>query len=364
MIVKRFKSFTVKAVAGANVTTVVVMWAIGFSYCVNPIAHPVISSLGLFFPIFLALNILFLFFWLVFKWKMAAIPLLGFLVAYQPVHTYIPVNPRQDSIPPKALKVLSFNVKGYCGTDFDTDKQEVANQLKDYVRNIDADIVCLQEDLQDGEKRFPGNLYPYSQVVVVGQSKQNAVGIYTHYPILRTESIDYSSAGNGSVAFYLKIKSDTVIVINNHLESTHLSLDERQRYKEMLKGGMNRQKARSESKRLISRLAQSVKMRAPQADSVHQYILSHSQYPLIVCGDFNDNPISYARHTIAKGLTDCYVATGFGLGLSYNQKGFYVRIDNLMCSAHFKPYNCKVDNKIDISDHYPIICWLEKRDKP
>ncbi|MGN1264170.1 MAG: AP endonuclease, partial [Prevotella sp.] len=58
------------------------------------------------------------------------------------------------------------------------------------------------------------------------------------------------------------------------------------------------------------------------------------------------------------------VATGRGIGLSYNQQGFYVRIDNIMCNDGFTPYNCKVDNKIDASDHYPIFCWLKKRDKP
>ena len=31
----------------------------------------------------------------------------------------------------------------------------------------------------------------------------------------------------------------------------------------------------------------------------------------------------------------------------------------MMCSGDFRPYNCKVDNKIDASDHYPIFCWFK-----
>ena len=84
---------------------------------------------------------------------------------------------------------------------------------------------------------------------------------------------------------------------------------------------------------------------------------------MIVCGDFNDNPISYARRIISQGLTDCFVETGKGIGLSYNQKGFYVRIDHILCSEHFQPYNCQIDDEMDASDHYPILCWLKMQEK-
>ena len=69
-------------------------------------------------------------------------------------------------------------------------------------------------------------------------------------------------------------------------------------------------------------------------------------------------------HEIAKGLTDCFAETGRGLGLAYNRKGFYFRIDHILCSDHFTPYNCQVDDKIDASDHYPILCWLKLVHKP
>jgi exonuclease III len=58
-------------------------------------------------------------------------------------------------------------------------------------------------------------------------------------------------------------------------------------------------------------------------------------------------------------LTDSYVATGRGVGLSYNQKGFFFRIDHLFCSSDIQPFNCKIDDKMDASDHYPLICWLK-----
>ena len=152
-----------------------------------------------------------------------------------------------------------------------------------------------------------------------------------------------------------------MLVVNNHFESNHLEPAERERYKDMLKGEMSQDTARAESKKLIKKLGEAARMRSAQVDSVCAYLRRHSHYPTILCGDFNDTPISYAHHAVAELLTDCYVATGRGIGLSYNQKGFYVRIDNIMCSDDFKPLGCKVDSKITASDHYPIYCWLKMK---
>ena len=192
----------------------------------------------------------------------------------------------------------------------------------------------------------------------------NGMGIHTRYPILRKERIPYTSDGNGSVAYFLQVGKDTLLVINNHLEGTHLSYEDRDNYNRMLRGKMERDTARQESLLLLEKLGRAAAKRAPEAEAVHQYIEDHSQYPVIVCGDFNDNPISYSRKTVAQGLTDCFKETGRGIGLSYNQKGFFFRIDHILCSRHLQPYNCQIDNKMDASDHYPIICWLKMQDNP
>jgi endonuclease/exonuclease/phosphatase family metal-dependent hydrolase len=190
------------------------------------------------------------------------------------------------------------------------------------------------------------------------------VGIHTRFPILKKERIPYESTANGSVAYYLDIEGDTVLVINNHLEGTHLSTEDRDNYKRMIQGKMKKDTAKAETVFLIEKLGRYTAKRSKEADAVHAYIEAHRQYPIIVCGDFNDNPISYARRTIAKGLKDCFVETGRGLGLSYNQKGFFFRIDHMMCSDAFQPYNCEIDNKMDASDHYPLICRLKYAHKP
>ena len=364
-MIQQLKNFTINMVAGANIATVAVMLLTGYSDYISPVDYPMLACAGMTFPLFLLLNLGFLFFWLMFKWRMIWIPIVGYALAYVPIYIYMPVNIPKD-VPEGAIKLLSYNVCTY-GGNYKYEKGFEA--VYDYLSQEKADIVCLQEDVDIKRRHVMDryqNLFPYNDTTLFRKDSKstNGVGIHTRFPILRKERIPYESQANGSVAYFLLMNDDTVIVINNHLESTHLTRKDRSRYKDMIKGEMGRDTVRTESKLLVSKLGNAAAIRAPQADALHRYIDQHRQYPIIVCGDFNDNPISYSRRVIAQGLTDCFVEAGFGLGLSYNQKGFFFRIDHILCSSHFEPVNCKVDSKIDFSDHNPVVCWLKICDKP
>ena len=364
-MIKQIKSFVVNLIAGANIATILLMLLAGYSDRLNPVEHPILSVMGMTFPVFLLVNLLFLFFWLTVKWKRAWIPIVGFAAVYVPLTLFMPFNMRQD-VPEGTIKLISYNVCTYGGNykyeqGFDT--------VFNYLKRQNADIVCLQEDV-DTWRRFVfqryEKIYPYNDTTILHQNSLtfNGVGIHTRFPIIRKERIWYESYTNGSVAYYLKTDKDTLLVINNHLEGTHLSDAERNNYKRLLRGKMERDTVKAESMFLIGKLGQNNAVRAPQAEAVHRYIEEHSQYPVIVCGDFNDTPISYSRRTIAQGLTDCFQATGRGLGLSYNQKGFYFRIDYILCSPDLQPYNCQIDDEMDASDHYPIMCNIKMRENP
>ena len=363
-MIKQLKQFTVNLAAGANVVTVGLMLASGFSDRLSPADHPWLACAGMAFPLFALTNLGFLFFWLLFKWRKAWIPVAGFLLAFQPVRTYVPLNPRQD-VPEGSIKLITYNVCAYGGN---YKYEDAFERIVGYQREQQADIVCIQEDV-DTWRRYAfdyySKVYPYNDTTTFIKTAKsfNGVGIHTRYPIVRKERIPYETNSNGSVAYYLQMGDDTLLVVNNHLEGTHLSKEDRSRYKEMLKCGMERDTVRAESMIIIDKLNQSAARRAPQAEAVRRYVEEHSQYPAIICGDFNDTPISYTRRTMARGLTDCFIESGRGIGLSYNQKGFWVRIDNILCSHHFTSYNCQVDSKIDFSDHYPMICWLKMKNK-
>ena len=65
-------------------------------------------------------------------------------------------------------------------------------------------------------------------------------------------------------------------------------------------------------------------------DAVEDYLAQHKDKPVILCGDFNDTPISYTRHRVASlGLTDAFREAGQGFGFSFRR--------NAIRGAH-RPY--------------------------
>ena len=350
----RLKTFALQMIAGANVVSVILMLLIGFSDRLDPREHPLLANLGLSFPIFLLICLAFMVFFLFTHKKYALISLLGFVIGYSPIRTYCPLNLGREQ-PEGSIKILSYNVHNFDSTNAPEDDP---NPILSYILNSDADIVCLQEAfISDDIRSYASKYYDYVDTMMT-KDHSNSLAVMSKYPILSKEKIKYPSRGNLSAAFQLKISNDTVTLINNHFEVTGLSPSDRSGFSEMVKGQTERIEVKAESKRLLVILGEAMKIRAPQVDAVAKYI-DNTPYPVVLCGDFNDNPLSYSRKTLAEKLTDCYVSSGFGPGISYNRHGMFVRIDNIMCSDKWKAYGCKVDKSIHYSDHYPIYCWLK-----
>lgn len=335
-----------------------------YSPHIQPVAHPVESCLGLAFPVFLLINIGFLLFWLMIRhYRAALLPLVGMLFCYPQIRTYLPVNFRTDRLPEKNIKLLSYNVMGFQGAT----KKEGKNPILTYLKESQADILCLQEyftlqsarhlSQQDVNRELKA--YSYHNILTVGSAKgsTNKIACYSKFPILSARTLNYPSEYNGSVLYEIKIGEDTLTLINNHLESNKLTLADKEVYEEMLKSP-EKEKVKSGARLLIRKLAEASAIRAPQADAIAREIAASAHPYVIVCGDFNDSPISYAHHTIARELDDAFTESGRGLGISYNQNRFYFRIDNILTSKNLKAYNCTVDRSIKDSDHYPIWCHI------
>jgi endonuclease/exonuclease/phosphatase family metal-dependent hydrolase len=93
--------------------------------------------------------------------------------------------------------------------------------------------------------------------------------------------------------------------------------------------------------------------------------LSHiekSPYPVIVCGDFNDSPISYCYQSFSDQLIDSFKEAGNGIGSSYAGTMPSYRIDYVFHSDEFKAirYNTIKDK---LSDHYPVTVELAIKTK-
>lgn len=73
----------------------------------------------------------------------------------------------------------------------------------------------------------------------------------------------------------------------------------------------------------------------------------------IVCGDFNDTPMSYVYRKMARGMNDAFAECGEGY--SYTYRGFFdmLRIDYVLASPDLQMLSYEVPH-LGCSDHYPV----------
>ena len=93
-------------------------------------------------------------------------------------------------------------------------------------------------------------------------------------------------------------------------------------------------------------------VRARQADMVADLVQT-SDYPCIVCGDFNDVPYSYVYKTMLGDLVDGFKECGEGIMRTYDSGKKKVRIDYIFHDPRLEgeSYYTK---EINYSDHYPV----------
>ena len=318
--------------------------------------YPHLSYLGLMFPMFLVANICTIPFWLIFRWKFTAVPLLGMLLCAGSIRTYVPVN--FPSAPPKgSYKILSYNVMSF--GRLDTNDWE-NNPILQYLLESNADVICLQEAQKAFiDKALPKiqEVYPYYIVELLPNSY---IASFSKYPFVSTTRIEYPSVNNASFAYEVLLGEDTLVLINNHLESYKLAEEDREDYKSIIENYNSPAQNHSKSKyiHLTEKLALSDSIRGVQIDSVAAYIAHLKGRHILACGDFNSSPISYVHHKMTDNLYDVFVNNGCGLGISYNRSGMYFRIDHIFASKNVKTYGTKIDDSIIASDHYPIVSYF------
>lgn len=336
-----------------NALCVVAMVACVYSSCLPPQYHPRWSLLGLLFPVFLCTNILFVLFWLFFKWKYASLSLLGLLLCFGTARAYLPVNFRSEA-PDDAIKIMTYNAGMFGFADGHTWED---NPVLEMILNSDADIVCLQEIGGFGAAVNRGELrqdkYPYTVM-------DNGLACLSKFPILSKRRIKYTSWGNSSFAYELRVGQDTVLLVNNHFESYKLSRADKALYKDVLTNPQNAE-GNSDLKNLIGRMMRSNKTRGAQVDSVKTYLDANAPNyrHVIVCGDFNETPVSYSHNRLTENLNDAFASSGNGLGFTYRRNGMFFRLDHILVNDAVKVHDAHVDYSTDASDHYPMCASVE-----
>lgn len=316
---------------------------------ISPAEHPRLSLLTLAFPVFLLANVMCIPAWCIIKWKRVWLPIVGILVCWSFVHHYFPLN--LPSTPPKgALKVLSFNSKGY-GNPAATDS-DGRNAVVEYLLNTEADIICLQES---GKYDYYVDIFDqkgYYSYVVNGQH------LYTKLPIIDADTLHLPTRTNGGMTAKLQYGNDTILLINNHFESNHLTPELKSQYKDALHS-TEADTLRKDLRPVVGVLTEAAPYRALQTDSIAAIIEQWLPRPVILCGDFNDTPVSYTHRVLTRHLDSAYSESASGVGFTFHERGFPVRIDHILYSpASFRSYGTYVDHTMSYSDHYPIITFL------
>lgn len=321
---------------------------------IDPAKMWVLPTLTLCAPIIYILEIAALLYWIIrWKWRFAAFAIV-FVAAgsvYLPLYYKIDLTRRYDTkyVERNFTKVVSYNVANGNNAE-----------LVEYIAEMHPDIICLQEFLTEDDSKWDALGKEYRTTVSGGN--QFSCEIFTRYPILHQGQIDSLPRYN-AVWADLKISDDTVRVINLHLQSTAIRPEDTQfiQHHEYIFDNERENKLKS----IISRLAENTRKRAVQATAIRGFI-DASPYDMIVCGDFNDVPLSYSYHRIAEDLKDTFAEAGNGY--SYTFDGYFrmLQIDHVLVSPDIEVISYEADNSAKYSDHYPVITRLkiDKRKKP
>ncbi len=338
------------------------------AWYISPLRTSFFSFMGIAFPVILLANVLCLLFWIIFKkWKFAIVIGIALFICYKPITTFFPLNFKTQTIPEKSLKVLTYNVMGFLGEA----KRNSAHPLIEYIAKTDADIVCLQEYMisktgkslltqKDVNKVL--NKYPYQSITGLEYSgKYHTYGLacFSKYPIKSTREFTFKGSFNGAAIYNIDVNGETYIVANNHLESNKISSSDKKLYGNLL---VNRdsQTLNKITSNIRERLGRGYNKRATQVQKINEYIGRQEYDKLIICGDFNDTPISYVYKKMKGNLTDAYASTGFGPGITYYEDFFLFRIDYILHSKNLKSHKTTVD-RVKFSDHYPVLTYLTEQ---
>jgi endonuclease/exonuclease/phosphatase family metal-dependent hydrolase len=153
---------------------------------------------------------------------------------------------------------------------------------------------------------------------------------------------------------------DTVRVYNLHLESIRFGNEDYSFFSQITEPDIEETTPIKEgSKRMMWKLRKAFILRSKEVNILSKHLAS-CPYPVVLSGDFNDTPTSYAYHQLTNSLSDSFVESGSGLFQStYAGQLPSFRIDYILHSAHFKAVSY-AKMEINLSDHYPITTTLIK----
>jgi endonuclease/exonuclease/phosphatase family metal-dependent hydrolase len=348
-----------------------------YGYLFDPHYYWPIGFLTLSTFYFLLILVGFIFFWLFIKPRRTLISIIAILIAFKPVSNIIAFhfsNTFSKTKPADALRVMNWNVAQFSVMDLKK-KPGIKDRMLATINEYQPDIACLQEMVAedstvndhghiDGflEKLgFKNHFYSYNSKEDFWGYAHFGIIIFSKYPIINKQTVSFYPHDYNSIFQYADIVKgkDTIRVFNIHMQSLRFS---KSNLKYIDKPTVEDEKrAIKESKNIIAKFKTGFLRRKIQAERIRTEI-DKSPYPVIVTGDFNDVPNSYAYHTIGENLNDAFVEKGSGLGRTFSGISPVLRIDIIFTDKKMKVLQFNLVKK-KLSDHFPIIADVAMPEK-
>lgn len=319
------------------------------SVLVSPASLWVLSIFGLLF-IPLALIDLLLLIWAIIRRSSSFwIPLLALIPSFFFIGKYVNWH-RAEEVAPE-LRVVSYNVGRFSSPQDGKNRSREAcmEEVFARLRKENADIICLQEfrvsknqDIKAVCRRaFPG----YACAYFAFPGKHSKVGNVTlsRFPIKARSSQTFEESTNLVLYTDLNLGSRLVRVCNCHLESYSISLP----------GLLKRMDDEEQWRETGKKMKRSITRRPRQVQQVLRNI-ENSPVECMVCGDFNDTPMSHTYFALRRDMHDSFTAAGRGFGATYYYLWPLLRIDYVLHAASLRAVAHRSPHW-GWSDHYPVI---------
>ncbi len=337
---------------------------------IDPSVFWPLQFLGLAFPFIVLFAILFLLIsagarTLIFWVNLAAI-----MLSWPFIKTIVSLHSDQEETP-KAIKVMSYNVRNFDLYNWSGNKA-TRSDIMQLIRAEAPDIICFQEyytddnEFKDTEylRDSLGYAHHYMRITFDKDTKtENArrsnhmqwgLAIFSRYDIVDKGLVQLGQS-NANQCMYadLRIDGHLLRVYNTHLQSIHLGYDDYDTIEELSE---NQSTSWRKLKNILRKMKRATAARAHQARTLQEAIARY-QGPRVLCGDFNDAPVSYTYHTISRGMQDAFVARGMGFGSSFATRLGVYRIDFMLTDPAIAIHSCRTIHR-RLSDHYPIVATL------
>lgn len=322
--------------------------------------------------------ILFIVFWLFAKPLLSFISLATIVVAYKPVSNIIPFRFSSPSFvlagSTHDLRIMSWNVAQF-DILFNKQRPDIRDDMIALVNEYKPDIACFQEMVAGdtlinlntpyykkysffsvfeyaAKLNFPDYYFSYNFKEDFLNHQHFGLMIYSRYPIINKQTVSNEPHDYNSNFEYVDIvkAADTIRVFNIHLQSLKFTPGN---LAYIDNPSLETKQDIQRSKSLINKFKTGFLKRQVQADRIKVEI-DKSPYPVIICGDFNDVPNSYAYEKIGDGLQNAFVEKSCGLGRTFTDIAPTLRIDNIFMSKAFSVNQYTRINK-KLSDHFPIV---------